>query len=145
MHPEKGGRLDGSPLAPRHDDAMQHKNQANQGKGAMKDLQRFYMQLASALERTWTPLEDKRHAAILLRNAAIETPHCHFCGNDSKADLYESRYNPKARICKLCAAEIAEEFKARAAIKALHLPSSSALSPAGLTSSAQTRHLDRTT
>lgn len=111
----------------------------------MKDLQRFYMQLASALERTWTRLEDKRHAAILLRNAAIETPHCHFCGNDSKADLYESRYNPKARICKLCAAEIAEEFKARAARKSLDLPASSTLSAPGLTSSPETCQLDRTT
>jgi hypothetical protein len=76
----------------------------------MKDLQRFYMRLASALERTWTNLEDKRHAAILLRNAAIETPHCHFCGCDPK-ELYESRYNPKARICKLCAVEIAAAFR----------------------------------
>ncbi len=81
----------------------------------MKDLQRFYMRLASALERAWTSREDKRHAAILLRNAAIETPHCHFCGCDPRGDLYESRYNPKARICKLCATEIAAEFKARAA------------------------------
>ena len=87
----------------------------------MKDLQRFYMQLASALERTWTRLEDKRHAAILLRNAAIETPHCHFCGCDSKTELYESRYNPKARICKLCAVDIAAEFKAKAASKAQSL------------------------
>jgi hypothetical protein len=130
-------------IAARRCDATQ--KPANQGKGAMKDLQRFYMQLASALERTWTPLEDKRHAAILLRNAAIETPHCHFCGNDSKSDLYESRYNPKARICKLCAAEIAEEFKARAAHKALHQPSCDTLTPAGFTSSAPTCQLDRTT
>ena len=121
------------------------KKAANQGKGAMKDLQRFYMQLASALERTWTRLEDKRHAAILLRNAAIETPQCHFCGNDSKADLYESRYNPKARICKLCAAEIAEEFKARQARKALNLPASDTLTPPGPASAAQTCQLDRTT
>jgi hypothetical protein len=77
----------------------------------MKDLQRFYMRLASALERTWTSQEDKRHAAILLRNAAIETPHCHFCGCGPKGELYESRYNPKARICKLCAVEIAAELK----------------------------------
>jgi hypothetical protein len=80
----------------------------------MKDLQQFYMRLASALERAWTSREDKRHAAILLRNAAIETPHCHFCGSGSKEDLYESRYNPKARICKLCARDIAAQFNARA-------------------------------
>jgi len=80
----------------------------------MKDLQQFYMRLASALELAWTSREDKRHAAILLRNAAIETPHCHFCGCASKCDLYESRYNPKARICKLCAVEIAAKFNARA-------------------------------
>jgi hypothetical protein len=79
----------------------------------MKDLQRFYMRLASALENMWTSREDKRHAAILLRNAAIETPHCHFCGCGSKGELYESRYNPKARICKLCAVEIAAVFKGR--------------------------------
>jgi hypothetical protein len=78
----------------------------------MKDLQRFYMQLASALELMWTSRQDKRHAAILLRNAAIETPHCHFCGCDSAGELYESRYNPKARICKLCAMDIAAQFKA---------------------------------
>jgi hypothetical protein len=84
------------------------------GKGTMKDLQRFYLRLASALERTWTSQEDKRHAAILLRNAAIETPHCHFCGCDPKGELYESRYNPKARICRLCAMEIAADFKAQA-------------------------------
>ena len=81
----------------------------------MKDLTRFYMALASSLERTWTPQADKRHAAILLRNHAIETPHCHFCGNDSEAHLYESRYNPKARICKLCAYDIASTFAASAA------------------------------
>jgi len=74
-------------------------------------LQRFYMQLASALECTWTSRRNKRHAAILLRNAAIETPHCHFCGCGPKGELYESRYNPKARICKLCAADIAAGFK----------------------------------
>ena len=78
----------------------------------MKDLQRFYMQLASSLELMWTSQQDKRHAAILLRNAAIETPHCHFCGCDSAGELYESRYNPKARICKLCAMDIAAQFKA---------------------------------
>lgn len=77
----------------------------------MKDLQRFYIQLASSLENRWTSKQDKRHAAILLRNAAIETPHCHFCGCDSTGDLYESRYNPKARICKLCALDIAAQFK----------------------------------
>jgi hypothetical protein len=79
----------------------------------MKDLQRFYMRLASALECMWTSREDKRHAAILLRNAAIETPHCHFCGCGTKGELYESRYNPKARICKLCAVEIAAILKGR--------------------------------
>jgi hypothetical protein len=83
------------------------------GNGTMKDLQRFYMQLASALELTWTSQQDKRHAAILLRNAAIETPHCHFCGCDSGGELYESRYNPKARICKLCAVDIAAQFKSQ--------------------------------
>ncbi len=81
----------------------------------MKDLQRFYMQLASSLELMWTSQQDKRHAAILLRNAAIETPHCHFCGCDSAGDLYESRYNPKARICKLCAVDIAAQFKSQSA------------------------------
>jgi len=82
----------------------------------MKDLQRFYIQLASSLERLWTSRQDKRHAAILLRNAAIETPHCHFCGCDSSggAELYESRYNPKARICKLCAADIHGHFTQKA-------------------------------
>jgi len=77
----------------------------------MKDLQRFYMQLASSLELMWTSQQDKRHAAILLRNAAIETPHCHFCGCDAAGELYESRYNPKARICKLCALDIAAQFR----------------------------------
>jgi len=77
----------------------------------MKDLQRFYLRLASSLERAWTSQEDKRHAAILLRNAAIETPHCHFCGCGPNMSLYESRYNPKARICKLCAVEIAAVFQ----------------------------------
>ena len=88
----------------------------------MKDLQRFYMRLASALERAWTSRRDKRHAAILLRNAAIETPHCHFCGCGPKAELYESRYNPKARICKLCAVEIAAQFDARARLPSQDQP-----------------------
>lgn len=83
----------------------------------MKDLTRFYMRLASALEKRFTSPKDKKHAAILLRNAAIETPHCHFCGNPAKEQLHESRYNPKARICKLCAVDIAEGFKAQAAGK----------------------------
>ena len=103
------------------------------GMETMKDLQRFYMRLASALERTWTRQEDKRHAAILLRNAAIETPHCYFCGCDPKGDLYESRYNPKARICKLCAVEIAAEFKAQATQSMRDLPTSAALAPSGRT------------
>ncbi len=80
----------------------------------MKDLQQFYLHLASALEHAWTSKKDKRHAAILLRNAAIETPHCHFCGCEPQGELYESRYNPKARICKLCAVEIAAQFNVRA-------------------------------
>lgn len=81
----------------------------------MKDLQRICLQLASALEKTWTSQRNKRHAAILIRNAAIETPHCHFCGCDSSGDLYESRYNPKARICRGCAVDIAVQFKGTAA------------------------------
>ena len=75
----------------------------------MKDLQQFYMRLASNLERWWTSRKDKRHAAVLLRNHAIETPHCHFCG--SEGELYDSRYNPKARICKHCALDIAAAFQ----------------------------------
>jgi hypothetical protein len=102
------------------------------GKETMKDLQQFYMRLASALERTWTSREDKRHAAILLRNAAIETPHCHFCGGAPKGDLYESRYNPKARICKLCAVDIAAEFKGRATQSSRDL-AASPIAPAGRT------------
>ena len=77
----------------------------------MKDLQRFYMGLASALERRWTSHKDKCTAAILLRNAAMATPHCHFCGCGEEGDLHASRYNPKARICRLCAAEIAKAFE----------------------------------
>lgn len=77
----------------------------------MKDLQQFYMHLASALERRWTRQEVKRQAAVLLRNHAVETPHCHFCGCSDQAELYDSRYNPKARICRLCAGEIAQVFK----------------------------------
>lgn len=77
----------------------------------MKDLQRFCIQLAGALECMWTSRQDKRQAAILLRNAAIETPHCYFCGGDPQDELYDSRYDPKARICKLCAIEIATHFK----------------------------------
>lgn len=95
----------------------------------MKDLQRFYMRLASSLERAWTSQEDKRHAAILLRNAAIETPHCHFCGCGPNLDLYESRYNPKARICKLCAVEIAAALKAQVSQPPPELPTPAAISP----------------
>ena len=97
----------------------------------MKDLQRFYMQLASSLELTWTSQQDKRHAAILLRNAAIETPHCHFCGCDAACDLYESRYNPKARICKLCAQDIAAQFKSQSLPPAQELPGAAAIQHAG--------------
>jgi hypothetical protein len=108
------------------------------GNGTMKDLQRFYMRLASALERIWTSRKDKRHAAILLRNAAIETPHCHFCGCDPKGDLYESRYNPKARICKFCAAQITAEFKAQATPVTQDPPASGAIATAGRTGSVRT-------
>jgi hypothetical protein len=87
----------------------------------MKDLQRVYMRLASALECTWTSYRDKRAAAILLRNAAIQTPHCHFCGCNEEGSLYESRYNPKARICKLCALEIASTFRTQATQSSLDL------------------------
>ncbi len=97
----------------------------------MKDLQRFYLQLASALEELWTSQQDKRHAAILLRNAAIETPHCHFCGCDSRGDLYESRYNPKARICKLCAVDIAAQFKSQSTHSAGDLTAPVEITPAG--------------
>jgi hypothetical protein len=96
----------------------------------MKDLQQFYMGLASALERLWTSREDKRHAAILLRNAAIETPHCHFCGCGPQVALYESRYNPKARICKLCALDIAAEFKGPAVQASQDLSASAAIAAA---------------
>lgn len=77
----------------------------------MKDLRSVYLNLASNLERFWTTWEDKRQAAVLLRNHAIETPHCHFCGADDQSELYDSRYNPKARICRLCAVDIAFQFK----------------------------------
>jgi hypothetical protein len=81
----------------------------------MKDLTKFYMRVASALERTWTSREVKCNAAILLRNAAVEMPHCHFCGyGEDVVNLYESRYNPKARICKQCACYIVAEFAASA-------------------------------
>jgi hypothetical protein len=63
----------------------------------MKDLQQFYMRLASALERVWTSREDKRHAAILLRNAAVDTPHCHFCGIGPSVELYESPLQPEGK------------------------------------------------
>ncbi len=92
----------------------------------MKDLQRFQTELASSLERLWTSRKDKTHAAILLRNAAIQTPHCHFCGCGPAGDLYESRYTAKARICKLCALQIAAEFQGRSAQKAEELPASAA-------------------
>jgi len=88
------------------------------------------MRLASNLERAWTSQEDKRHAAILLRNAAIETPHCHFCGSGQQLDLYESRYNPKARICKLCALEIAAKFNAPGARASQEQLASTAIEPA---------------
>jgi hypothetical protein len=68
------------------------------------------MRLADALERVWTRAKDKRHAAILLRDVAVGSPHCHFCGCGPEGDLYDSRYHPRARICRPCAAEIAAEF-----------------------------------
>ena len=78
----------------------------------MKDLQQFYLRLASALERPWTSRNNKRDAAVLVRNRAIEIPHCLFCGEGGyEVDLYTSGYNPKTRICKLCALDIAERFK----------------------------------
>jgi hypothetical protein len=86
----------------------------------MRDLQRVYMRLASALECTWTSYRDKQTAAILLRNAAVQTPHCHFCGCDDEGNLYESRYNPKARVCERCALEIAEVFRTQAAQSPIH-------------------------
>jgi hypothetical protein len=119
---------------------MQHKKQrttwpddACRGNGTMKDLQRFYMQLASSLELRWTSQQDKRHAAILLRNAAIETPHCHFCGCDAAGELYESRYNPKARICKLCAVDIAAQFRSQSLQPTLDLADAAAIEHPGRT------------
>ena len=99
----------------------------------MKDLHRFYLQLASSLELLWTSQQDKRHAAILLRNAAIETPHCHFCGCDSAAGLYESRYNPKARICKLCALDIAAQFKSESLQPTQDIPGAASIDHPGRT------------
>lgn len=81
----------------------------------MKDLHKVYMELASSLERTVTRSADKRHAAILLRNHAIGTPHCSFCSvteKEAPGALWESRYLPKVWICKLCSVEIAEAMTA---------------------------------
>ena len=78
----------------------------------MKDLRKVYLKLAGALEWRLTPQKYKRHAAILLRNAAICTPHCQFCGcSDEEGDLYESRYTPRAHICKHCAMDIVSVFR----------------------------------
>ena len=48
----------------------------------MKDLSKEYKRLASELERCFTRRRDKIRSAIFLRNAAINTPICCFCGYD---------------------------------------------------------------
>lgn len=74
----------------------------------MKELRKECLRLALALERWWTPRTDKQCAAILLRNAACTEPVCSFCGSGPQGvvELYESRYDPKVMICRLCAREI---------------------------------------
>ena len=80
----------------------------------MKHLQKECLRLASALEGWWPSRDDRRHAAIFLRNAAIETPHCKFCGRDKNevGTLYSSRYDPRAHICLECVGWIQKESEA---------------------------------
>lgn len=80
----------------------------------MKDLQKECLRLASAMEGWWPSRDDRRRAAIFLRNAAIETPHCKFCGRDKNevGALYSSRYDPRAHICLECVCWIQRESHA---------------------------------
>ena len=82
----------------------------------MKELREMYLRIASKLEDRWTSRHNKRIAAIFLRNAAIDTAHCYFCGLPAKAfdgELHESRYHPKVNICRFCTREIAQGFGLR--------------------------------
>jgi hypothetical protein len=74
----------------------------------MKELRKECLRLAGSLERWWTTRADRRAAAILLRNSAITEPLCSFCGFGANevGQLYDSRYDPKAMICRLCLREI---------------------------------------
>jgi hypothetical protein len=80
----------------------------------MKDLKKLYLQMADALEKRFTSREDKHTAAIMLRNATVELPHCYFCGQPEITSYgnkqYASRYHPTARICYQCVCEVARDF-----------------------------------
>jgi hypothetical protein len=75
-------------------------------KAATTDLLRQeYLATAQALERFVTPRAKKRTAAILLRNASNEEPHCNFCGTRPQpgVELHESLHVPTTWICGYCA------------------------------------------
>jgi hypothetical protein len=62
------------------------------------------LEIAGALERIFTPRARKRSAAILIRNATLEKPHCKFCGLGPRlgVELHQS-LDPTTWICAFCA------------------------------------------
>jgi len=64
--------------------------------------------IAVALERIFTSRARKRSAAILLRNATLERPHCKFCGSGPRLGvaLHQS-LDPTTWICDFCVSYIA--------------------------------------
>ena len=72
-------------------------------------MRREYRAIAKALERRWTPRWLKRTAAILLRDATIEKPHCKFCGMGPQVgvELHEGQSDATTWICDFCARYIA--------------------------------------
>jgi hypothetical protein len=68
-----------------------------------------FLRAAENLERRFTPRAAKRIAAIVLRNATIQEPHCNFCGTTPKgAELHESPFDATVRICDYCARYFAQ-------------------------------------
>ena len=82
-----------------------------------------FFRVADTLERWFTPRAAKRTAAIVLRNATIQEPHCKFCGTTPKgAELHESPFDATVRICDYCARYFAQgrEFLRKQKLETWH-------------------------
>jgi hypothetical protein len=72
-------------------------------------VQERCIEIAEALESRFTPRRAKLAAAVILRNAATDQPHCSFCGAGPSrgCTLHTSPIKPKTWICDSCAMYVA--------------------------------------